>query len=118
MPDRVRDDSQLGCREASASIPRALQQRQKVHALTKPAPLPKKVKTASVRQGREQIMASIQVHLALDKPEVSRIFTREVLDGGRNLDRFWSNSRQAHPRESGRDQRFLDRVGQAMASFA
>ncbi len=90
-----------------------------MHALTKLAPLPnKKVKTASIRQGREQIMASIQVHLALDKPEVSRIFNREVLDGGRNLDRFWSDSRQAHPRKSVHDQRFLGRVGQAMARFA
>jgi TetR/AcrR family transcriptional regulator len=31
---------------------------------------------------------------AFDKPEVSRIFTREVLDGGRNLDRFWPGQRQ------------------------
>ena len=35
-----------------------------------------------------------KVHLAFDKPEVSRIFTREVLDGGRNLDRFWPDSRK------------------------
>ena len=34
-----------------------------------------------------------KVHLAFDKPEISRIFTREVLDGGRNLDRFWPDSR-------------------------
>ncbi|SFN25052.1 transcriptional regulator, TetR family [Variovorax sp. OV329] len=31
---------------------------------------------------------------AFDKPEMSRIFTREVLDGGRNLERFWPMSRQ------------------------
>ncbi|MFT3720184.1 TetR family transcriptional regulator C-terminal domain-containing protein [Pseudorhodoferax sp.] len=31
---------------------------------------------------------------AFDKPEMSRIFTREVLDGGRNLERFWPASRQ------------------------
>jgi TetR/AcrR family transcriptional regulator len=30
---------------------------------------------------------------AFDKPEVSRIFTREVLDGGRNLEKFWPDSR-------------------------
>jgi TetR/AcrR family transcriptional regulator len=30
---------------------------------------------------------------AFDKPEVSRIFTREVLDGGHNLDRFWPDQR-------------------------
>ena len=30
---------------------------------------------------------------AFDKPEMSRIFTREVLDGGRNLERYWPNSR-------------------------
>lgn len=30
---------------------------------------------------------------AFDKPEVSRIFTREVLDGGRNLEKFWPESR-------------------------
>jgi TetR/AcrR family transcriptional regulator len=141
-----------------------------VHALTKPAPLPKKkAKTSGARPGREQIMAAIRaagiaefsekglngtstqaiaqragltkpqlhyyiagkeqlyeellmsvvsdwkgifdagstdpgkvlgdyirskVHLAFDKPEVSRIFTREVLDGGRNLDRFWPDSRK------------------------
>jgi TetR/AcrR family transcriptional regulator len=35
-----------------------------------------------------------KVNLAFDKPEVSRIFTREVLDGGRNLDRFWPDSRR------------------------
>src|SRR6187402_3811462 len=29
---------------------------------------------------------------AFDKPEVSRIFTREVLDGGRNLEKFWPDS--------------------------
>lgn len=31
---------------------------------------------------------------AFDHPEMSRIFTREVLDGGRNLERFWPLSRQ------------------------
>jgi len=30
---------------------------------------------------------------AFDSPEMSRIFTREVLDGGRNLDRYWPNAR-------------------------
>jgi TetR/AcrR family transcriptional regulator len=30
---------------------------------------------------------------AIDNPEMSRIFTREVLDGGRNLDRYWPNAR-------------------------
>ncbi len=30
---------------------------------------------------------------ALDHPEISRIFTREVLDGGHNLVRFWPNAR-------------------------
>jgi TetR/AcrR family transcriptional regulator len=35
-----------------------------------------------------------KVYLAFDKPEVSRIFTREVLDGGRNLERFWPDSRK------------------------
>ncbi|MDA7416899.1 TetR/AcrR family transcriptional regulator [Xenophilus arseniciresistens] len=31
---------------------------------------------------------------AFDHPEMSRIFTREVLDGGHNLERFWPVSRQ------------------------
>jgi TetR/AcrR family transcriptional regulator len=35
-----------------------------------------------------------KLQLAFDKPEVSRIFTREVLDGGRNLDKFWPDSRK------------------------
>lgn len=35
-----------------------------------------------------------KVLLAFDKPEVSRIFTREVLDGGRNLAKFWPDSRK------------------------
>lgn len=35
-----------------------------------------------------------KLQLAFDKPEVSRIFTREVLDGGRNLARFWPDSRR------------------------
>lgn len=35
-----------------------------------------------------------KLHLAFDKPEVSRIFTREVLDGGRNLEKFWPDSRK------------------------
>ena len=35
-----------------------------------------------------------KIQQAFDKPEVSRIFTREVLDGGRNLDRFWPDSRK------------------------
>jgi TetR/AcrR family transcriptional regulator len=29
---------------------------------------------------------------AFDAPEISRIFTREVLDGGRNLERYWANA--------------------------
>lgn len=35
-----------------------------------------------------------KLQLAFDKPEISRIFTREVLDGGRNLDRFWPDSQR------------------------
>ena len=35
-----------------------------------------------------------KVQLAFDKPEISRIFTREVLDGGRNLGKFWPDSRR------------------------
>jgi len=35
-----------------------------------------------------------KLQLAFDKPEVSRIFTREVLDGGRNLEKFWPNSQR------------------------
>ena len=35
-----------------------------------------------------------KVYLAFDKPEISRIFTREVLDGGRNLEKFWPDSRK------------------------
>ena len=30
---------------------------------------------------------------AFEHPEISRIFTREVLDGGRNLERYWPNAR-------------------------
>jgi TetR/AcrR family transcriptional regulator len=30
---------------------------------------------------------------AIDSPEMSRLFTREILDGGRNLDRYWPNAR-------------------------
>lgn len=35
-----------------------------------------------------------KIELAFDKPEISRIFTREVLDGGHNLDRFWPEARK------------------------
>jgi TetR/AcrR family transcriptional regulator len=35
-----------------------------------------------------------KLQLAFDKPEISRIFTREVLDGGRNLEKFWPDARQ------------------------
>jgi TetR/AcrR family transcriptional regulator len=35
-----------------------------------------------------------KLDLAFDKPEISRIFTREVLDGGRNLDKFWPDARK------------------------
>lgn len=35
-----------------------------------------------------------KLQLAFDKPEISRIFTREVLDGGRNLEKFWPDSRK------------------------
>ncbi len=35
-----------------------------------------------------------KLHLAFDKPEISRIFTREVLDGGRNLEQFWPDARK------------------------
>ena len=34
-----------------------------------------------------------KIDQAFDKPEVSRIFTREVLDGGHNLEKFWPDSR-------------------------
>lgn len=30
---------------------------------------------------------------AFDHPEISRIFTREILDGGHNLQRYWPNAR-------------------------
>ena len=36
----------------------------------------------------------LKLDLAFDKPEISRIFTREVLDGGRNLGRFWPDARK------------------------
>lgn len=35
-----------------------------------------------------------KIHLAFDKPEISRIFTRELLDGGRNLEHFWPGARE------------------------
>ncbi|HEY8358003.1 MAG TPA: TetR family transcriptional regulator C-terminal domain-containing protein [Ramlibacter sp.] len=35
-----------------------------------------------------------KLQLAFDKPEISRIFTREVLDGGRNLEQFWPGARK------------------------
>jgi len=35
-----------------------------------------------------------KVRLAFEKPEISRIFTREVLDGGPYLDKFWPGSRK------------------------
>jgi len=35
-----------------------------------------------------------KIHLAFDQPEISRIFTREVLDGGRNLEKFWPDARK------------------------
>ncbi len=35
-----------------------------------------------------------KIYVAFDKPEVSRIFTREVLDGGHNLEKFWPDSRR------------------------
>ena len=35
-----------------------------------------------------------KIELAFDKPEISRIFTREVLDGGRNLEQFWPDARK------------------------
>lgn len=35
-----------------------------------------------------------KLNLAFDKPEISRIFTREVLDGGRNLEQFWPDARK------------------------
>jgi TetR/AcrR family transcriptional regulator len=35
-----------------------------------------------------------KINLAFDKPEISRIFTREVLDGGRNLEKFWPDARK------------------------
>jgi TetR/AcrR family transcriptional regulator len=36
----------------------------------------------------------LKLELAFEKPEVSRIFTREVLDGGRNLEKFWPDSQR------------------------
>jgi TetR/AcrR family transcriptional regulator len=36
-----------------------------------------------------------KLNLAFDKPEISRLFTREVLDGGRNLEQFWPDSRNS-----------------------
>lgn len=35
-----------------------------------------------------------KIDQAFDKPEISRLFTREVLDGGRNLAKFWPDSRK------------------------
>ncbi|MGV3573024.1 MAG: TetR family transcriptional regulator C-terminal domain-containing protein, partial [Ramlibacter sp.] len=35
-----------------------------------------------------------KIQLAFAKPEISRIFTREVLDGGRNLEQFWPGARK------------------------
>ncbi|MCG2591173.1 TetR/AcrR family transcriptional regulator [Ramlibacter sp. XY19] len=35
-----------------------------------------------------------KIRLAFDKPEISRIFTREVLDGGPYLEQFWPDSRK------------------------
>jgi TetR/AcrR family transcriptional regulator len=35
-----------------------------------------------------------KINLAFDQPEISRIFTREVLDGGRNLEKFWPDARK------------------------
>ena len=35
-----------------------------------------------------------KLRLAFDKPEISRIFTREVLDGGPYLAKFWPDSRK------------------------
>lgn len=35
-----------------------------------------------------------KINLAFDKPEISRIFTREVLDGGRMLEKFWPDARK------------------------
>jgi TetR/AcrR family transcriptional regulator len=35
-----------------------------------------------------------KLRLAFEKPEISRIFTREVLDGGPYLERFWPDSRR------------------------
>lgn len=35
-----------------------------------------------------------KLHLAFDKPEISRMFTREVLDGGHNLAAFWPDARK------------------------
>ena len=35
-----------------------------------------------------------KIRLAFEKPEISRIFTREVLDGGPYLEKFWPDSRK------------------------
>jgi TetR/AcrR family transcriptional regulator len=51
---------------------------------------------AASSQPGEVLAAYIRskLNLAFDKPQISRIFTREVLDGGRNLARFWPDSRR------------------------
>ena len=51
---------------------------------------------ATSSQPGEVLAAYIRskLNLAFDKPQVSRIFTREVLDGGRNLAKFWPDSRR------------------------
>jgi len=36
-----------------------------------------------------------KLQLAFEKPEISRIFTREVLDGGKNLEKFWPGARKS-----------------------
>ena len=38
---------------------------------------------------------------AFDQPTVSRIFTREILDGGHNLGRYWPNARVCIQKEVG-----------------
>ena len=46
-----------------------------------------------------------QLDHAFDHPEMSRIFTREVLDGGRNLERYWPTVRAWTQKENRHHQR-------------
>jgi TetR/AcrR family transcriptional regulator len=50
----------------------------------------------------------IKLDHAFRHPEVSRIFTREILDGGPNLDRYWANTRSWVQGEVDVIQRWID----------